>query len=347
MIAAEAGLSSARILVRVSGPAVDADRHRPRLLRLARDLRAAATRAPSPRASASTATRPRWPPRSRRCSATAAVADGGSPRSRPAPRGAPARDAAHGERALRPGRGGRPRGGPPGAAAAAHCPRRAGRRATRRSSSAPAPRCPPRSRPATWPSARSARSPTATARTSGRSAIRSRASAGATLFLQDAYVYAVIQNPLGVPDLGAITYKLASTDGHVHGAVTQDGNDAIAGKVGPRPRVDPAARGRAQPGRRGRGARLAACRRAPPRLRRRPVVRRAARRDPGARAPDARLRAGDLPDVRALPREGRRRPLGLLQPVLLGGRRRGGPVRGGLRARLLRPVGRSASSVPR
>ncbi len=59
------------------------------------------------------------------------------------------------------------------------------------------------------------------------------------LFLQDSYVYAVIQNPLGVPDLGAMTYKLASTDGHLHGAVTQDGNDAIAGKVGPRPRSFP------------------------------------------------------------------------------------------------------------
>jgi hypothetical protein len=55
------------------------------------------------------------------------------------------------------------------------------------------------------------------------------------LFMQDAYVYTVIQNPLGIPDFGAISYKLASADGHVQGAVTSDKADAIAGKVGPRP----------------------------------------------------------------------------------------------------------------
>jgi hypothetical protein len=59
------------------------------------------------------------------------------------------------------------------------------------------------------------------------------------LFLQDAYVYTVIENPLGVPDFGAISYKLASTDGHLHGAVTSDTVDAIAGKVGPEPRSFP------------------------------------------------------------------------------------------------------------
>src|SRR4051794_10483260 len=55
------------------------------------------------------------------------------------------------------------------------------------------------------------------------------------LFLQDAYIYTVIQNPLGIQDFGAITYKLASADGHVQGAVTSDKADAIAGKVGPGP----------------------------------------------------------------------------------------------------------------
>jgi hypothetical protein len=55
------------------------------------------------------------------------------------------------------------------------------------------------------------------------------------LFLQDAYVYTVIQNPLGIPDFGAITYKLASADGHVQGAITSDKADAIAGKVGAEP----------------------------------------------------------------------------------------------------------------
>jgi len=55
------------------------------------------------------------------------------------------------------------------------------------------------------------------------------------LFLQDAYIYTVIQNPLGIQDFGAITYKLASADGHVQGAITTDKADAIAGRVGPRP----------------------------------------------------------------------------------------------------------------
>jgi hypothetical protein len=55
------------------------------------------------------------------------------------------------------------------------------------------------------------------------------------LFLQDTYVYTVISNPLGVQDLGAITYKLASTDGHLHGSITNDAADAISGKVGSDP----------------------------------------------------------------------------------------------------------------
>jgi hypothetical protein len=59
------------------------------------------------------------------------------------------------------------------------------------------------------------------------------------LFLTDAYIYTVIQNPLGIPDFGAVTYKLASTDGHVLGAITNDSVDSIAGKVGPYPRPIP------------------------------------------------------------------------------------------------------------
>jgi hypothetical protein len=55
------------------------------------------------------------------------------------------------------------------------------------------------------------------------------------LFLQDAYIYTVIQNPLGIQDFGAITYKLASADGHVQGAITSDKADAISGKVGAEP----------------------------------------------------------------------------------------------------------------
>ena len=55
------------------------------------------------------------------------------------------------------------------------------------------------------------------------------------LFLTDAYIYTVIQNPIGVPDFGAMTYKLASSDGHVLGSITDDSVDSIAGKVGSDP----------------------------------------------------------------------------------------------------------------
>ncbi len=56
-----------------------------------------------------------------------------------------------------------------------------------------------------------------------------------SLFLTDAYIYTVIQNPVGVPDFGAITYKLASSDGHLLGSITSDTVDSIAGKVGAEP----------------------------------------------------------------------------------------------------------------
>jgi hypothetical protein len=59
------------------------------------------------------------------------------------------------------------------------------------------------------------------------------------LFLQDAYVFAVIGNPLGIPDLGAITYKLTSSGGHPLGSITNDTFSAIAGSVGPEPRSIP------------------------------------------------------------------------------------------------------------
>jgi len=54
-------------------------------------------------------------------------------------------------------------------------------------------------------------------------------------FLQDAYVYAVIGNPLGIPDLGAMTYKLTSAGGHDVGSVTNDTLSAISGEVGAEP----------------------------------------------------------------------------------------------------------------
>ncbi len=56
-----------------------------------------------------------------------------------------------------------------------------------------------------------------------------------SLFLSDAYVFSVIQNPLALLDVGAITYKLATSGGNVQGAVTSDGFAAIAGSVGKPP----------------------------------------------------------------------------------------------------------------
>jgi hypothetical protein len=60
-----------------------------------------------------------------------------------------------------------------------------------------------------------------------------------SLFMQDAYVFGVIGNPLGVPDLGAMTYKLTSSGGHVLGAITNDTFSAIAGSVGSGPPAIP------------------------------------------------------------------------------------------------------------
>jgi hypothetical protein len=56
-----------------------------------------------------------------------------------------------------------------------------------------------------------------------------------SLFLQDAYVFSVIGNPLGVPDLGAATYKLTSSGGHELGTITNDTFSAIAGTLASAP----------------------------------------------------------------------------------------------------------------
>lgn len=53
-----------------------------------------------------------------------------------------------------------------------------------------------------------------------------------SLFLQDAYVYTVINNPLGSADLS--TYKLAAP-GHTIGTLTNDGILAVAGRLGAPP----------------------------------------------------------------------------------------------------------------
>jgi hypothetical protein len=55
-----------------------------------------------------------------------------------------------------------------------------------------------------------------------------------SLPLQDAYVYSVINNPVGLEDLS--TYKLAAP-GHTVGAMTNDTLNAIAGRLGPAPRT--------------------------------------------------------------------------------------------------------------
>jgi hypothetical protein len=59
------------------------------------------------------------------------------------------------------------------------------------------------------------------------------------LFLQDAYVFGVIGNPLGVPELGAITYKLTSSGGHVLGAFTSDVLAGVGGRLGATPPAIP------------------------------------------------------------------------------------------------------------
>jgi len=56
-----------------------------------------------------------------------------------------------------------------------------------------------------------------------------------SLFMQDSYVFGVIGNPVGVPDFGAMTYKLASSGGHPLGEITNDTFAAIAGTLGTEP----------------------------------------------------------------------------------------------------------------
>jgi hypothetical protein len=57
------------------------------------------------------------------------------------------------------------------------------------------------------------------------------------LFLQDAYVYRVIDNPLA-SGTDASTYKLASL-GHTLGSITNDANNAVAGRTGALPPTIP------------------------------------------------------------------------------------------------------------
>jgi hypothetical protein len=59
------------------------------------------------------------------------------------------------------------------------------------------------------------------------------------LFMQDAYVFGVIGNPIGVPDIGAVTYKLTSSGGHPLGTFSNDAIAAVGGRVGAGPPAIP------------------------------------------------------------------------------------------------------------
>ena len=60
-----------------------------------------------------------------------------------------------------------------------------------------------------------------------------------SLFLQDSYVFGVISNPLGLMEVGAVTYKLASSAGHVLGSVTSDTTASVGGILGAEPPAIP------------------------------------------------------------------------------------------------------------
>jgi hypothetical protein len=55
------------------------------------------------------------------------------------------------------------------------------------------------------------------------------------LFLQDSYVFGVIGNPIGVPEFGAITYKLTSSSGHPLGSFSNDVLSGVGGRIGAPP----------------------------------------------------------------------------------------------------------------
>jgi hypothetical protein len=59
------------------------------------------------------------------------------------------------------------------------------------------------------------------------------------LFMQDSYVFGVIGNPVGIPELGAVTYKLASSSGHPVGEFTNDVFAGIGGRLGAGPPAIP------------------------------------------------------------------------------------------------------------
>ncbi len=56
-----------------------------------------------------------------------------------------------------------------------------------------------------------------------------------SVFVEDAYVFSVIANPLGIPDLGADSYKLTSAGGHTQGTFNTDTLSSISGNLGAAP----------------------------------------------------------------------------------------------------------------
>ena len=59
------------------------------------------------------------------------------------------------------------------------------------------------------------------------------------LFMQDAYVFGVIGNPVALPELGAITYKLTSSGGHPLGTFSNDLVSGVGGRLGAGPPAIP------------------------------------------------------------------------------------------------------------
>ena len=264
------------------------DRRRPGLLGLADLLRRrSATRARSPRRSASTAARPCWRRRSRRSSPTRPTRREAKPIARQSRRRARAA-AGRAADGLRPERRDRRAAGARG---------RAARRAGARCSSPPAlplspfPAAPPRPGSAMGVGYSSGDLAVGAVGTVAyvdgdrvwgfghpfeNSGLRS-------LLLQDAYVYTVISNPNAGDDTGS-TYKLAAV-GHDLGTISNDASAAVVGRTGAPAADHPGAD--LQRGRRHRRARHARRERGRRDRRRhadrrlRAVVRRAARARPG------------------------------------------------------------------
>ena len=99
-------------------------------------------------------------------------------------------------------------------------------------------------RRATCRSARSAPSPTPTPTACGRSATPSRAPARRALLLQDAYVFRVVDNPLGARRL-RLHLQARRRSGTTLGTLTNDAVAAVAGRVGALPPTVPMPRHRA------------------------------------------------------------------------------------------------------